>query len=239
MQKVLIIIPAYNEEEALPLVVSNILKIKIKGVKLDYVIINDGSLDNTLNVCKANNYNYLNLVNNLGIGGAVQTGYKYAYYKGYDIAIQFDGDNQHDASFFGALINEVNNGNDLIIGSRYIGNLSQFQSSFIRRFGGRFLSNLIYFLTKKRIYDVTSGFRACNYNLIKYFAFNYPLDYPEPDSLVQALKLGFKVKEIPVIMHERKTGKSSLNIISGAYYMIKVTFAIIIASLSTRGGKND
>ncbi len=234
MKKVLIIVPAYNEAESLLKIVIELEKVKVKDYQIDYLVINDGSTDNTYELCEENNISYVNLINNLGIGGAVQTGYKYAYYHNYDIAIQFDGDNQHDAAFIKDLIEQINEGNALVIGSRYIGNKSAFKSNFIRRFGSRFLSSLINLLTKHKIYDVTSGFRACNQDLIKYFAFNYPSDYPEPDSLVQVIKLGYKVNEIPVKMHKRQTGKSSLNLVKGAYYMIKVTFAIIIASIATR-----
>ena len=206
MKKVLIIIPAYNEEKSLEAVVSSL---KLKNVQLDYVIVNDGSKDNTVALCEEKHFNYLNLINNLGIGGAVQTGYRYAYYHNYDIAIQFDGDNQHDAKFIPALVEAINDNNNLVVGSRFVGNLSSFKSNFIRRFGSRFLSGLIKLFTGEKIYDVTSGFRAADKELIKYFAFNYPSDYPEPDSLVQVIKLGYKVKEIPVVMRERTTGKSS------------------------------
>ena len=211
MKSVLIIIPAYNEEKSILNVVSNIKKVKTNNYLIDYIIINDGSSDNTKKVCLDNKLNFIDLPSNLGIGGAVQTGYKYAYYKNYDIAIQIDGDNQHNPSYITNLCDEINNGYDLVIGSRFVENLSKFKSSFLRRVGINFLSNLIKICTGVKIYDVTSGFRACNKDIIEYFANNYPVDYPEPDSLVQVLKMKYKVREIPVVMHERKTGKSSIN----------------------------
>ena len=236
MKSVLIIIPAYNEEKSILNVVSNIKKVKTNNYLIDYIIINDGSSDNTKKVCLDNKLNFIDLPNNLGIGGAVQTGYKYDYYKKYDIAIQIDGDNQHNPSYVINLCDEINNGYDLVIGSRFVENLSKFKSSFLRRVGINFLSNLIKICTGVKIYDVTSGFRACNKDIIEYFANNYPIDYPEPDSLVQVLKQNKKVKEIPVEMNERKTGKSSIRCLKSIYYMIKVSFAIIISNITAKKG---
>ena len=236
MKSVLIIIPAYNEEKSILNVVSNIKKVKTNNYLIDYIIINDGSSDNTKKVCLDNKLNFIDLPNNLGIGGAVQTGYKYAYYKNYDISIQIDGDNQHNPSYIINLCDEINNGYDLVIGSRFVENLSKFKSSFLRRVGINFLSNLIKICTGVKVYDVTSGFRACNKDIIEYFANNYPIDYPEPDSLVQVLKQNKKVKEIPVEMNERKTGKSSIRGLKSIYYMIKVSFAIIISNITSKKG---
>ena len=235
MQRVLMIIPAYNEEISILSVVENIMKVKTKDFMLDYIVVNDGSKDKTREVLIKNKLNFIDLPCNLGIGGAVQTGYKYAFYHDYDIAIQFDGDNQHDASFIPDLVTNIKKGNDLVIGSRFVGDLSEFKSSKLRRMGINLLSGIIKICTGVKIYDVTSGYRACNKKLISYFANNYPVDYPEPDSLVQVLKMKYKVREIPVIMHERKTGKSSINGFKSIYYMIKVILAIIIADISTKG----
>lgn len=241
--KVLMIIPAYNEEKSIVKTIKMLEKNKTKDYTLDYIIINDGSLDNTKKVCLDNNLNFIDLPINLGIGGAVQTGYKYALYNDYDIAIQFDGDGQHDASYIKDLVNEIEKGNDIAIGSRFVKELSKFKSTLIRRVGIKFLSFLIKVCTKKRIYDPTSGFRACNKKIIKEFAKDYPIDYPEPDTIVSIIKKGYKVSEIPVEMNERKEGKSSLNanVFKPIYYMIKVSLAIIIASLSTKkvGANNE
>lgn len=241
--KILVIIPAYNEEKSITNTVMKIKKTKLKKHVLDYVIINDGSKDNTKQICIDNNYNFIDLPINLGIGGAVQTGYKYALYNDYDIAIQFDGDGQHDASYIELLVKEIENGNDIVIGSRFVKELSEFKSTAVRRIGINFLSNLIKICTKKKIYDPTSGFRAANRKIISEFAKDYPIDYPEPDTIVTIIKKGYKVSEVPVKMNERKEGKSSLNsnIFKPFYYMLKVSIAIIISSLSTKkvGDCND
>ena len=159
--KVLLIIPAYNEGEG---IVSLIAKIKQARSDIDYVVINDGSKDNTDELLKAHNINHVTLVKNLGIGGAVQTGYRYAKDNEYDIAIQFDGDGQHDINSVQTLIDAiVSKEGDLVIGSRFVSDSSsEFQSSFMRRVGITILSTLIKITTGKRILDVTSGNRACN-----------------------------------------------------------------------------
>mgnify|MGYP002868922831 CR=1 FL=1 len=236
--KILMIIPAYNEEKSIVKTVHMLDDIKIKNYDLDYVVINDGSSDDTKQICKDNNINYINLPINLGIGGAVQTGYKYAYYNNYDIAIQFDGDGQHDAKYIQDLVDEIDKGNDIVIGSRFIKELSEFKSTKMRRIGINFLSWLIKICSGKKIYDPTSGFRASNRRIIKEFAIDYPIDYPEPDTITRVIKKGYKVSEIPVKMKEREEGKSSLNanIFKPAYYMIKVSFSIIITALSTKKG---
>lgn len=240
--RVLMIIPAYNEERSIVNTVNMIKDTKLKKHTLDYIVVNDGSKDNTKNICLENNLNFIDLPVNLGIGGAVQAGYKYALYNDYDIAIQFDGDGQHDASYIEKLVKEILGGNDIVIGSRFVSNLSEFKSTAVRRIGINFLSRLIKICTKRRIYDPTSGFRACNKKIIKEFANDYPIDYPEPDTIVTIIKKGYKVSEIPVKMNERKEGKSSLNsnIFKPIYYMIKVSIAIIISSMSTKkaGGKD-
>lgn len=240
--KVLMIIPAYNEEKSIVNTVNMIKNTKLKKHTLDYIVVNDGSKDNTKNICIENNLNFIDLSVNLGIGGAVQAGYKYALYNNYDIAIQFDGDGQHDASYIEKLVKEIIDGNDIVIGSRFVANLSEFKSTAVRRVGINFLSRLIKLCTKRRIYDPTSGFRACNKKIIREFANDYPIDYPEPDTIVTIIKKGYKVSEVPVKMNERKEGKSSLNsnIFKPLYYMIKVSIAIIISSMSTKkvGGKD-
>ena len=236
--KVLIIIPAYNESKNIEKTIKKATKIKPQNNdKIDYIIINDGSLDNTLEICEKNNFNVISLINNLGIGGAVQTGYKYAYYNNYDIAIQFDGDGQHDERYIYKLIEQINKGNDLVIGSRFISNLSKFKSTYSRQIGIKILSFFIKICTGKKIYDPTSGFRSVDKEVIKLFANEYPIDYPEPDTIVTVIKKGYKVSEIPVEMNERKHGKSSINPIKSVYYMIKVSLAIIIAGISTKKGR--
>ena len=230
--KKLLIIPAYNEEKNIENTIKKLLA--LNNPDIDYIIINDGSTDNTLAILDNNNFNYLTLPINLGIGGAVQTGYKYALYNNYDIAIQFDGDGQHNVEYISQLIQQVEAGNDLVIGSRFLDNLTGFKSTKTRRIGIKLLSNLIKLCTGKKITDPTSGFRACNRKIIELFSMNYPYDYPEPDTIVKVIKKGFNVKEIPVIMNEREQGKSSINMLKSVYYMVKVSSSISISSFSNK-----
>ncbi|CDF11607.1 glycosyltransferase involved in cell wall biogenesis [Mycoplasma sp. CAG:776] len=237
--KVLMIIPAYNEEKNIIKTISKLKEIKLKDHTLDYIVINDGSTDQTKKVCKENKINMIDLPFNLGIGGAVQTGYKYAYYNNYDIAIQYDGDGQHDGNYIKDLIEEIKKGNNIVIGSRFVSELSTFKSSKMRRLGKEILSILIKIFTGKKIYDPTSGFRAADKEIIKLFANDYPSDYPEPDTIVSVIKKGYKVSEVPVKMNERENGKSSINPLKAVYYMIKVSLAIIVAGASTKKERKD
>ncbi len=227
--KKLIIIPAYNESENIE---KTIHDIRENAPDFDYIIINDCSTDNTLEILRKNHFNYLNLPVNLGIGGAVQSGYRYAYYHDYEMAVQFDGDGQHNASYLSAMADKLKeSGADMVIGSRFI-EKQGFQSSGIRRAGIKFFTGLIKLLTGKRITDPTSGMRIVNRRLLKLFTDYYPKDYPEPESAVTVLAKGYKVEEIPVIMNEREGGVSSISMFNGIYYMIKVSIAILIARLS-------
>lgn len=229
MSKVLIIIPAYNEEKNIENVVDNIVQ---NFPQYDYVVINDGSRDATREVCRRRGYEYLNLSINLGIGGAVQTGYKYAKDKGYDVAVQIDGDGQHDISYLEKMLPLLDTGDaDIVIGSRFI-DKQGFQSSAARRTGIKLLSTLIFLCTGCRIKDVTSGFRAVNKRFIDVYAQYYPTDYPEPEAIVTAVMNKGRIKEYPVIMKEREQGKSSINFIKSIYYMIKVSLAIVISRIS-------
>jgi glycosyltransferase involved in cell wall biosynthesis len=226
MMKTLIIIPAYNEaKNLLPL----LDRIKNLCPGYDVVVINDSSTDNTSAICKQYGVQVIDLPVNLGIGGAVQTGYRYAHYKNYDAAVQVDGDGQHNPEYISQLISELENGANISIGSRFISN-EGFQSSGIRRLAIRYFSRLIQLFTGLRITDPTSGFRACDSKAIRLFASDYPKDYPEPESIVNAARNKLCVREIPVIMNERKEGKSSITFIKSLYYMIKVSLAVIIAS---------
>lgn len=229
MSKVLIIIPAYNEAENIEIVVDNIIN---NFPQYDYIVINDGSKDNTRDICKKRGYQYLNLSINLGIGGAVQTGYRYAKDKDYDVAVQIDGDGQHDIAYLEKMLPYLENGEaDIVIGSRFI-ECEGFQSSAARRTGIKILSLLIYLCTGYKVKDVTSGFRAVNKAFIKLYAENYPNDYPEPEAIVSAVMHGGIIKECPVVMRERAGGTSSINFVKSIYYMIKVTLAIIVCRIS-------
>lgn len=227
--KKLVIIPAYNESLNIEKTVKDVTE---NAPDFDYVVINDCSRDDTLEVLRKNHFSYLNLPVNLGIGGAVQTGYRYAYYHGYDMAVQFDGDGQHNAVYLRKMADElVSSGADMVIGSRFI-TKEGFQSSGVRRAGIKFFTGLIKLLTGNTITDPTSGLRIVDRKLLELFKEDYPKDYPEPESAVTVLSKGFKVKEIPVIMNEREGGVSSISMINGFYYMIKVSIAIFIAKLN-------
>lgn len=223
--KKLIIIPAYNEEEN---IINLINEIKRSAPDFDHVVINDCSMDSTLELCKNNGFNVIDLPINLGIGGAVQTGYKYAAMNGYDYAVQIDGDGQHDPKYLGLMYDAITAENaDMVIGSRFI-EKEGFQSSMARRVGIRFFSMMIRFLTGMTVTDPTSGMRLVNKSIITLFANDYPRDYPEPESIVAVLKRKYKVVECPVVMKERQAGQSSINIKSSVYYMIKVSIAMIM-----------
>lgn len=226
--KTLVIIPAYNEEEAIVETINNLKKC-CDGM-VDYVIINDCSKDNTLKKCNENNFNVINLPINLGIGGAVQTGYKYAYRFGYDIAIQMDADGQHDPKYISEIIEKIKAGNDMVIGSRFI-EKSGFQSTFVRRIGINLYSKIIKLFTGKVIKDTTSGYRAVNKKIIKIFANNYPVDYPEPETDAFIAKNKFEIFELPMQMKERDTGSSSITPIKSIYYAIKVGLAVTLACI--------
>ena len=232
--KTLVIIPCYNEEGN----IENTVKSLIKN-KLDYIIINDGSTDKTLEIIKKNNFKYINLNNNLGIGAAVQTGYKYAANNNYDIAIQYDGDGQHDVNYIKKIIEPIEKGDaDLVVGSRFVGEESEFKSTWIRRIGINILSLLFKIITKKDLKDMTSGFRACNKNIINMFAKAYPQEYPEPVTNLKVARSGFKLSEVPVKMKERKFGKSSISALKSTYYMINVIILFIVIALSKGDEKN-
>lgn len=227
--KTLIIIPAYNESENIERVLQNLSDIE---EKVDYLVVNDCSKDNTKEILDRIGANYISFPVNLGIGGAVQAGYIYARDHGYDIAIQMDGDGQHKPEFIKDLIQPIKDGEvDSVIGSRFIDN-EGFQSSALRRFGINFLSNLIKMVCGKRVYDVTSGFRAVNKEYIDFFAREYAQDYPEPEAIVTSVLYGARIKEVPVIMSERLGGTSSISGLRSAYYMVKVSIAIVITRLT-------
>ena len=235
--KVLLIVPSYNEEENVLKNYNNIIKYNKKSdIKYDTIIINDGSTDKTEEICANNHIPYISLVHNLGIGGAVQTGYKYALYNDYDIAVQFDGDGQHDVSYVKNIIEPIiHNECDMVIGSRFINKKSsEFKSSFARRIGINIISFFIKIKTGKRVCDTTSGFRAVNKDIIRKFASDYPVEYPEPISTVEILKKGYKVKEVPVSMNEREHGTSSIKTWKKAYYMFNVVISILVTGF---GGK--
>lgn len=229
--KILIIIPAYNEEENIVEVIDSI---KQYCPNYDYIVINDCSTDNTKEILEKKKINYLDLPINLGIGGSVQTGYQYALENKYDIAIQFDGDGQHDAKYIEKLILPIQKGEaDFVIGSRFI-EKEGFQSTVMRRLGIKFLSLLIQWICGTKVKDVTSGMRAVNRKIIEKFAKFYAQDYPEPEAIVDIslIKENLIIKEVAVEMKERSGGVSSINFIRSIYYMIKVSISLIILRIT-------
>ena len=226
--KKLIIIPAFNEEVNIERTVENIKK---DAPGFDYVIINDCSTDSTRKICEEKGYRVVNLPINLGIGGAVQTGYKYALRHDYDVVVQVDGDGQHDPKYLEMMFYELCDKElDMVIGSRFIAK-EGFQSSMIRRVGIIYFTKLIKLLTGVTITDPTSGLRMVNRKVIEMFVKDYPKDYPEPESVVAIIKRGCDVREIPVIMKQRQGGVSSISPFKSVYYMIKVTLAIVIEKI--------
>lgn len=234
--KILVIIPAYNEAESITNVIA---KLKQDMPRADYVVVNDCSKDSTMDKLREAEASYLNLPINLGIGGGVQTGYKYALLNGYDLAVQIDGDGQHDTQYLQAVIQPIIAGEkDIVIGSRFL-KKEGFQSSGLRRVGITFLSVLIRLCSGVKIYDVTSGFRAVSREYIKIYATDYPVDYPEPEAIVMAALAGARVGEVPVIMKERQGGESSISAFKSVYYMIKVSLAVILCRITHRKRKRQ
>lgn len=217
----LVIIPAYNEALNIEKTVSDIIE---NADTVDYVIINDGSQDNTLELIQEKNYHHINGIANLGLFGAVQTGFQLAMQQGYDIAIQFDGDGQHSAMYINEMVNAVKQGNDIVIGSRYVTEKKPWNA---RMAGSRMIAAAIKLVTGQTIKDPTSGFRAYNRKCIRDYAtdMNNP---PEPDTLVYMIKKGRKIKEIQVSMNEREFGESYLNLRNTIYYMARMMISIFL-----------
>lgn len=223
--RALVIIPAYNEAASIQKVIEDL---QTHCPQCDYVVINDCSTDETRDILRQGKASFLDLPANLGIGGGVQTGYRYALERGYDAAIQFDGDGQHDARYIGALLNPLERDEaDVVIGSRFLTH-EGFQSSSMRRLGIRFLGGLIYLLSGVRVRDVTSGMRAVNRHMIAQYAASYAQDYPEPEAILEAALQGARIAEVPVQMRERQAGTSSIDLFRSGYYMFKVSIALVL-----------
>lgn len=219
--KVLVIIPAYNEEENILRVVR---QLEAANTGCDYVVINDCSKDNTPKILDENKINHIDLPVNLGLTGAVQTGYKYAYENNYDAAIQFDGDGQHLPEYIPALVKEIENGYDIVIGSRFVDEKKHMSA---RMLGSRLITAMIKLTTGQKINDPTSGMRIINRKLIKDYAYELNRK-PEPDTLAYQMKKGFRVKEIQVKIEDRVAGTSIYaGIGSSIQYMLRVLVTII------------
>lgn len=218
--KVLVIIPAYNEALNIEKTVKDITK----NTNYDYIIINDCSKDNTKEVCEKNNFNMLSLPINYGLTSAIQLGMKYAYKNGYDIAIQFDGDGQHQAKYLKDLVSKIEKKEaNIVVGSRFVTEKKKFT---IRMIGNTIIQFLIKIFTGKNIKDTSSGMRAYDKKAIEEFNKNASLT-PEPDTLVYMIKKGLKVEEVQVEMNEREFGESYFNPFKALEWMINVFIAII------------
>lgn len=235
-QKVCVIIPAYNESGAIKKVVHAVQE---HYPKANIVVINDASTDNTGAIAATLGITVLDLPINLGIGGAMQTGFKFAVKKGYDIAIQVDGDGQHDPAYIPTLLKPIlENRADVVIGSRFL-HKESYRSSFMRLLGIRFCSYLISLATNKYIHDSTSGFRAYNKEALRFAALHYPPDFPEPESIVTFLRNEFRVKEVPVAMQQRHSGISSIRPLKGTYFVASNSIGIIMSSFKRKTRSNS
>jgi hypothetical protein len=224
-KKTLVIIPAFNEEGSIRRVIEGV---RVALPQSAILVVNDGSTDLTSEKANACGTAVLDLPFNLGIGGAMQAGYKYAYEKGYDIAIQVDADGQHDPKEIQKLLHALEVERvDVAIGSRFIGGPG-YKGSIMRRIGIAIFSGVISAIVRQRITDPTSGFRASNRKAIQLFAWDYPQDYPEPEVVILLHQCHLKMGEVPVGMSERYSGESSITKIMSVYYMVKVLLAIFV-----------
>jgi len=224
-KKTLVIIPAFNEEGSIRGVIEGVSMTLPQSTIL---VVNDGSTDGTSEKTKASGGTVLDLPFNLGIGGAMQAGFRYAFEKGYDIAIQVDADGQHDPKEIPKLLHALTEKKaDMVIGSRFLGD-SEFKSSVMRRMGISIFSHVISMIVGQKITDPTSGFRATNRKAIRLFAYDYPQDYPEPEAVILLHQCRLKMGEVPVGMSERYAGESSITKIRSIYYMVKVLLAIFV-----------
>lgn len=219
--ELLIIIPAYNEEENIEKTVD---VIRNQYSQYDYIVVNDGSKDNTANICKKRGYELLDLPVNLGLAGGFQAGMKYAYEKGYTYAIQFDADGQHRPEFIMPMLKKIKEGYDIVIGSRFI---DERKDKSLRMLGSRMITAAIRVTTKVKVSDPTSGMRMFSSPMIEEFAKN--LNYgPEPDTVSYLIKNGASVSEVKVVMDERQFGESYLNMVNSIKYMLKMMISILV-----------
>jgi len=228
-QDVVAIVPAWNEAAAIGGVVDEILAF---DPTIHVVVVDDASDDETASVAQRHGAKVLPLLFNVGIGGAVQTGFRYARDEGYEIAVRLDGDGQHDASELGKLIGPVRAGEaDLVIGSRFVDPGGTYRPPFARRMGIRVFARLVSLLGGQKVTDTTSGFSAMNRAGIELFALEYPHDYPEVEATLVALRSGLRLAQVQVEMRERQAGTSSITFVRSLYYIVKVMLALLVASL--------
>lgn len=225
--KTLIIVPAFNEESNLPKLLE---ELEVYANKFDVLVIDDASMDESAQCARERNVPVIQLPTNLGIGGAVQTGFKYALTNGYDIVVQLDGDGQHDPIWLHEVISPIALGEaNCVIGSRYLkGNMDlDYQTPFFRRVGMIFSSLILYIATGKWISDTTSGLRAVDRKVIAFFSTNYPIDHPEAEALLMLFQEGFSIKEVPVKMRSRQSGTSLFTWIKAIKYPFRVLIGFL------------
>lgn len=223
--RVAAIVPAYNEARNLPRIAE---ALRARGPPCDVCVVDDGSTDATASVAGSLGFTVLRLPMNLGIGGAVQAGYLWAFERGYDVAVQIDGDGQHDPAYLEALLAPIRAGDaDLVLGSRFLAE-GGYRSTRLRRAGIAYLSWFLRLRCGARVTDPTSGFRAANRDAIALFARYYPSDFPEPEAVALAHRAGLRTAEVPVRMNEREHGESSITAAWTLYYLVKVSLALVL-----------
>ena len=227
--RIVAVVPAYDEAEVVGKVVG---EIRAFDPAIDIVVVDDASTDETASVAQSHGAIVLRLPHNVGIGGAVQTGFKFALAEGYDTAVRLDGDGQHDAAELGRLLAPLERGEaDVVIGSRFVDPGGSYRPPLARRIGIRVFARLVSLLGGQRVTDTTSGFLALDRVGIELFAAEYPHDYPEVEATLVALKSGLALSQVQVEMRERETGSSSITFVRSLYYIVKVMLALFVASL--------
>jgi hypothetical protein len=225
--RVVAIVPAYREEDAIAGVVE---EIRAFDPTIDVVVIDDGSPDGTAAAAARAGANVVRLPFNLGIGAAVQTGFRFALEHGYDTAVRLDGDGQHDPTELPKLFAALEPGEvDVVTGSRFLGGEGDYRPPLARRLGITWFARLVSLLTRQKVTDTTSGFQALNRRGIALFARDYPSDYPEVEATLLVLRSRLRLVEVPVTMRERETGSSSITLLRSVYYVLKVTLALLVA----------
>lgn len=229
MSRIVAVVPAWNEAGAIGGVVDEIRSFDPGMV---VVVVDDASTDDTAAVAAAHGAVVLALPFNVGIGGAVQTGFRYARDEGFDLAVRLDGDGQHDAAELGKLLDPIRAGDaDLVIGSRFVDPGGSYRPPFARRIGIRVFARVVSLLGGQKVTDTTSGFSAFDRPAIELFASEYPHDYPEVEATLVALRSGLRLAQVQVDMRERQTGTSSITFVRSLYYIVKVMLALLVASL--------
>jgi glycosyltransferase involved in cell wall biosynthesis len=225
--RIVAVVPAYDEEDAIAAVVD---ELKAFDPEIDVVVVDDGSADGTAAAAAAAGAAVVRLPFNLGIGAAVQTGFRYALEQGYDVAVRLDGDGQHDPAELPKLLAPLERGEaDVVTGSRFREEEDGYRPPLARRLGITWFARLVSLLSRQRVTDTTSGFQALNRSGIALFARDYPSDYPEVEATVLVLKHRLRLVEVPVRMREREHGSSSITLVRSFYYAIKVTLALLVA----------